>query len=132
MTSTPIGPIGEEALTKLIADLRAVARTQEYLEDEEVIDKAADALQSLSRRAQGGEGWRVKALEWLDWPDKSGDCRAVTPFGVFYITSAGTGWAYGMEGTTAWAETVESAKAAAQADYSQRITSAIEPTERTS
>ncbi|NYD84401.1 hypothetical protein [Brucella intermedia] len=73
------------------------------------------------------QGVGVKKLEWQQ--DGAGNHRAETPFGNEFVQK----WtdirdgniSYEHEG--AYFETVEAAKAAAQADYEARILSALEP-----
>jgi hypothetical protein len=71
-------------------------------------------------------GVQVAGLVWLPWPG-SDDCRAVTPWGVYYINKPGDDWTINFDnrsglGSTA---TIKEAQAKAQADYTARILSAL-------
>jgi hypothetical protein len=72
---------------------------------------------------------RVKPLEWE--PAREGFCkwRATTPFSVYEVAKYGKQWAvYFNDDLIAEPEGEEAAKAAAEADYRERILSALVPT----
>lgn len=76
---------------------------------------------ALTRRSSAG----VKGLEWIEWAKHSKDCRAVTPFGVYYIEhhpNTGTGY---VTFNNSRLGSFDDPKAAAQADFNTRILSAL-------
>lgn len=102
-------------------------------------DQVAALLPALNRFAETGEldaapstsapdtvsGMVVKPLEWVAEHDEK-FLRAVTPFGGYWVKFNGSTW--DMIANGAWRLTVDSrdeAKSAAQADYDQRIRSAL-------
>ena len=97
-----------------------------------VAHKLAAAL--LSSREEGyrqGVGARVKPLVWVERVGVTGTFDAASVFGTFIatVTDDGRGFWFisGLTTGNYVGGTVEAAKAAAQADYEQRIMSALEP-----
>jgi len=110
------------------------------------IDEAAEAMYQASvlirvlcaRTSPQPEAYGVRALEWGErQTNTSGDWTwsAKTSIGR-YIASTASGerckgshfWFISGETISAWANSEDEAKAAAQADYSARILAALEPT----
>ncbi|GAA5664935.1 hypothetical protein Brsp07_03434 [Brucella sp. NBRC 14130] len=123
-----------------INDLRSKAFKSNSKEDREAY------FEALSLSFQRGEivvadaltaalphlpGVGVKKLEWRKY--RNGDAEAVTPFGEIYTAYVNGYWRITRNGKAGkfikatGCEDVDAAKAGAQADYSARILSALEP-----
>ncbi|GMB80493.1 hypothetical protein NN6n1_12750 [Shinella zoogloeoides] len=71
---------------------------------------------------------KAKALEWRVFCSRSGNSEAKTPFGEYVIQSERDGWMLYLlneQDACVAHSTIDLAKAAAQADYEQRIRSAL-------
>lgn len=108
---------------------RAVAangyRTRDDHTEAEYLAAKAALTASLSDQERAVE---VKALEWRVLCSRSGNSEAKTPFGEYVIQSERDGWMLYLlneqDAHMAYS-TIDFAKAAAQADYEQRIRSAL-------
>ena len=94
------------------------------------------AINALSRSAQGGEGWRVGLLEWYDEDPTASELNAYPVFGHYWSRREGDRYELRLDyasGSDMFQTligaygTIAALQAAAQADYEQRINSAIEP-----
>lgn len=98
---------------------------------------ASDTFPDMIRRVEAleGSGVRIKALKWLDgyrpastphlyqiWPDNGGSGAPDDPLEIFdgFMLYSPNMMALGVH------QTIESAKAAAQADYEARILAALQ------
>jgi hypothetical protein len=80
-----------------------------------------DADAAWNRRALA-EAWEVKPLEWVE---SSIVQIAQTPWGRYSVGQMGEAWFWGWNGQINHGGTEAAAKAAAQADYTTRILSAL-------
>jgi hypothetical protein len=128
---TDIRPEGLEAARKAI---RYLSHPETPWSDEQV----AAVIRAYMTASPQPEAYGVRALEWGErQTNTSGDWTwsAKTSIGR-YIASTASGerckgshfWFIAGETISAWANSEDEAKAAAQADYSARILAALEPT----
>ena len=136
MTITNTEAVSDERLAFLLSEFRIVTDRQEgcSLDRDQSVEIHLALTELLSRRsANSAGGVEVKTLPWF--------VNGVTSiwtgellFGVYYtIVDEGTGWrvfrhqfrSEASETEVAYVASVEQAKAAAQADFNQRILSAI-------
>lgn len=67
-----------------------------------------------------------KALEWLDWPNGDGSCRAVTEWNVYFITKSGADWTVNRDrnGYGSY-PSLDAAKAACFNDHRDKLLSSL-------
>lgn len=119
------------ALVEELLDVRDENAGQLFQGEFNTLTKAAASLSCLA-----GEGWRPK-VKPLDWHHQNRDditrYFANPPFAEYIITWAASGydlfigfWGSAAEPRPRPFETLDAAKAAAQADYDRRILSALD------
>lgn len=125
-TAHEAGKVSDERLAKLLA--RVSPPHEGWQAGLPTMDVHAIITELRTRRAESQTGAvRVKALEWVAIEEGQ---RAITVCGMYAISPKGTKLTLtGIPGNNFGKFTnIEEAKAAAQADYEQRISSALEPT----
>ena len=125
--AVPVADLGDKATALERSLEQEEGGVSAYLRDD--IQAAIDAMRAHpSSNADRLEGVKVKALEWvLSLPSVQ---HAWAPFGAFYsVEQAGGGWVltkHESSGKTkSFWDDEEQAKAAAQADFDQRVRSCL-------
>jgi ribA/ribD-fused uncharacterized protein len=120
---------------RAMIELNSVGGTDDFpaVNSDGLVDDLLEYLDALSRSHREAEtGVAVKPLEWVSEGNATGTTwRGISPIGLGRYTVVADSW-WGPEPTNEFhnADDVESAKAAAQADYEQRILSALASPQR--
>ncbi|WP_266030351.1 hypothetical protein [Brucella intermedia] len=134
MTYTIVPKEAKEAAARALcrhgASFPTIEQTLEYV-DQKWPRFKEEAEIALTAALPHLPGVGVKKLEWRKY--RNGDAEAVTPFGEIYTAYVNGYWRITRNGKAGkfikatGGEDVDAAKAGAQADYSARILSALEP-----